>query len=198
MSFRIEHKIKICKSLLIDFKSWIIAKDAKKLYPDRVVNSIYYDNYEYQMYHDSIEGICPRKKIRIRNYPELKDDLYYLEEKTSSIEGRFKKTRNLGNLKGIYPKTIFDKYYGICDQIVEITYDREYWVIDKVRITLDTNINIRNLKKKITDSLSLNNIAVELKTSYKYPLDKLANDFPFENIRFSKYCEAFDVLNIHQ
>ena len=41
-------------------------------------------------------------------------------------------------------------------------------------------------------------IAVELKTDYRYPLDKLTNDFPFENIRFSKYCEAFDELNIYQ
>ena len=198
MSFRIEHKIKIDISSLMKFKSWITKNGAKRLHPDRIVNSIYYDNFKHEMYHDSIEGICPRKKIRIRNYPELKDKQYYLEEKISSIEGRYKKTKYLGKLNNVYPKTILDNHYGICDQILEISYNREYWILDKVRITLDKNIGIKNLKKKIGKSLNLNKIAVELKTDYRYPLDKLTNDFPFENTRFSKYCEAFDELNIYQ
>lgn len=194
MSFRIEHKIKIDTSSLIKFKSWIAENGAKRLHPDRIVNSIYYDNFKHEMYHDSIEGICPRKKIRIRNYPKSKDEKYYLEEKTSSIEGRYKKTKNLGKLNDLYPKTIFDNHYGICDQMVKINYEREYWILDKVRITLDKNINIKNLKSKIDRGLNLKKIAVELKTNYSYPLDKLTSDFPFENIRFSKYCEALDEL----
>ena len=42
------------------------------------------------MYRDSVEGSVPRKKIRIRNYPNTDDKNYYLETKISSIEGRFK------------------------------------------------------------------------------------------------------------
>ena len=90
----------------------------------------------------------------------LKDKQYYLEEKISSIEGRYKKTKDLGKLNNVYPKTILDNHYGICDQILGITYNREYWILDKVRITLDKNIGIKNLKKKIGKSLNLNKISV--------------------------------------
>ena len=42
------------------------------------------------MYNASIEGLTPRKKIRIREYPESDDKKFYLEIKHSSVEGRFK------------------------------------------------------------------------------------------------------------
>ena len=42
------------------------------------------------MYHNSVEGVLPRKKIRIRFYPENQDNNFYLEKKISSIEGRYK------------------------------------------------------------------------------------------------------------
>ena len=42
------------------------------------------------MYTDSIEGLTPRKKIRVRNYPTTQDANLYLEIKISSVEGRFK------------------------------------------------------------------------------------------------------------
>jgi hypothetical protein len=42
------------------------------------------------MYDDSIEGLAPRKKIRVRNYPEKSNDTFQLETKISSIEGRYK------------------------------------------------------------------------------------------------------------
>lgn len=195
MSFRIEHKIKIDNSSLLDFKSWIIEKGAQHLHPERLVNSVYYDNEKYQMYNDSIEGICPRKKIRIRNYPKFNDQEYYLEEKISSIEGRFKTKKKLGDLKNKYPKTIFDKEYGNCSKIVKIEYEREYWSLERVRITLDKNIIIQNMQHMLSKSLNLNKVAVELKTNHNYSFDKLLNDFPFENIRFSKYCEALGQQN---
>ena len=93
------------------------------------------------------------------------------------------------------PKTIFDKKYGNCSKIVKIVYEREYWSLEKVRITLDKNIIIQNMQHKLSKSLSLNKVAVELKTKNNYSFDKLLNDFPFENIRFSKYCEALDQQN---
>ena len=72
MSFRIEHKIKIDNSSLLDFKSWIIEKGTQHLHPERLVNSVfYYDNEKYQMYNDSIEGICPREKNTDQKLPKI-------------------------------------------------------------------------------------------------------------------------------
>ena len=37
-----------------------------KEFPDRKVNSIYFDSYDYDAYKDSLAGIATRKKIRYR------------------------------------------------------------------------------------------------------------------------------------
>ena len=54
------------------------------------------------MYKDSIEGSVPRKKIRIREYPNSRDDKYYFEIKTSSVEGRFKTREVIDQKKKIF------------------------------------------------------------------------------------------------
>ena len=62
----------------------------------RKVKSIYFDNNLLELYKDSIEGSNPRKKIRIRNYPEHKNN-YLLEKKISSIEGRYKTSKKISD-----------------------------------------------------------------------------------------------------
>ena len=93
MSFRIEKKIYIKKEQLIEFKNFLFQKNVREIYKPRKVESIYFDNCYNQIYFDSIEGLCPRKKIRIRNYPERKNKEYFLEHKISSVEGRYKKKK---------------------------------------------------------------------------------------------------------
>ena len=87
MSFRIEEKLYLKSENLFDFKEYLIRKSAKKLYESRIIESLYFDNYNLQIYNDSIEGLVPRKKIRIRNYPNNKDSKIYFEIKNSSVEG---------------------------------------------------------------------------------------------------------------
>ena len=79
MSFRKEIKFNLNKTNLSKFLSWIDHNGAEKLYDKRIINSIYFDNETLSMYHDSIEGIIPRKKIRMRNYN--KDNFFLLEKK---------------------------------------------------------------------------------------------------------------------
>ena len=90
MSFRIEEKLTIDNYKIVDFKSFLSKKTAKQIYQPRKIESLYFDNINYDMYTDSIEGLTPRKKIRVRNYPNTKDKKLYLETKISSVEGRFK------------------------------------------------------------------------------------------------------------
>ena len=73
MSFRIEEKLSIDRSRIIDFKSFLTNKTVKQIYQPRKIQSLYFENRNYEMYSDSIEGLTPRKKIRIRNYPESQD-----------------------------------------------------------------------------------------------------------------------------
>ena len=84
MSFRIEKKLFIKKEQLIEFKKFLFKKNIKQIYKPRVVESIYFDNCDKKIYFDSLEGLSPRKKIRIRYYPEKKIKEYFLEYKISS------------------------------------------------------------------------------------------------------------------
>ena len=96
MSFRIEEKFTIKKSRLFEFKNYLFSKNAKTLFHKRKIKSLYFDNDNYKMYNESIEGSLPRKKIRIRNYL---DKNFFLEIKISSVEGRFKKSNLISKEK---------------------------------------------------------------------------------------------------
>ena len=112
MSFRIEEKLYIKSEHIIDFKEFLIKKSAKKIFHPRLIRSLYFDNLNLDMYNDSLEGLVPRKKIRIRKYPDEKDKNFYLEIKNSSVEGRYK-TRSIVNEE----KVEHLKKYGIFDNI---------------------------------------------------------------------------------
>ena len=59
MSFRVENKFIINNEDIFNFKNKIIRR-GNKLFEDRIVKSIYFDN-SFSSYHDSTEGLLPRK-----------------------------------------------------------------------------------------------------------------------------------------
>ena len=194
MSFRIEEKLSIDNDKIIDFKSFLTNKTVKQIYYPRKIQSLYFENRNYEMYTDSLEGLTPRKKIRVRNYPDAKDGNLYFEIKISSVEGRFKTRKIIDNNKFNYLKTkgILDSQYGLCTPCLFVTYDREYFKINDVRISIDNNINYKLYSENIyqRDKSSI----VEIKTSIRKNLDKLTEDFPFQKNRFSKYCNAVEKI----
>ena len=196
MSFRIEDKLYIKIENLLDFKFFLSKIKAKTLYEPRIITSLYFDNINLEMYRDSLEGTTPRKKIRIREYPNSIDKKNYLEIKTSSIEGRFKKRQTINNKEFNEFKTqgIFDNQYGLCFPNYYVSYLREYALIDDVRISIDTGIKYKNFQTNISYNDD-KKIIVELKTSANKDLDDLIKLFPFQRIRFSKYCFAVENLN---
>jgi len=195
MTFRVEKKLFIKKENLLDFKEKISSIGATTLYKSRKVQSIYFDNMNKDMYNDSIEGLNPRKKIRVRNYPDNIKKYFLLEYKISSIEGRFKVNKEISQKRFDELKFngIFDKKYGLCKPILNVIYDREYLINSNVRITIDTNILYNMYNNKIIKSDK--DIVVELKTSINQNIDELFEKFPFQEIRFSKYCNGVDLLN---
>jgi SPX domain protein involved in polyphosphate accumulation len=194
MSFRIEEKLFIKKENLIQFQEFLVKKSAKKIHHPRIIESLYFDNNNLEMYSDSIEGLAPRKKIRIRNYPKDSEKKIYLEVKNSTVEGRFKTRKNINKIEFDKKKSIgiLDNQYGICYPKLYVKYKREYSVIDDVRISIDKDIQYKDYKTNF--KLSDENIIVELKTSFNKNLDELISDFPIQRIRFSKYCFAIQNL----
>tara|TARA_B100001123_G_C14646499_1_gene763877 strand:+ start:14 stop:607 length:594 start_codon:yes stop_codon:yes gene_type:complete len=195
MSFRIEKKIFIKKINLAEFKKALFTSGVKTLFQNRKVQSIYFDNINKQMYLDSIEGLTPRKKIRVRNYPDTSDVSYKLETKISSVEGRHKIAKKISDdyFKKIKSDGLFDPKYGVCMPLLNVIYEREYLKKDDIRITIDTDItyNIHNNEVTKKDE----NIIVELKTSKNKDIDDIFEKFPYQEIRFSKYCNGIELLN---
>lgn len=198
MSFRVEKKFFIKKDNLIEFKEFIKFKQASILYPKRVIQSLYFENNSKQMYFDSVEGLTPRKKIRIRNYPDSKNLFFQLETKISSIEGRYKKNIkiNKNDYKKYLKLGVFDQQYGHCTPFININYNREYFKKDDMRITIDTDIKYNRFKSKLCIKKE-DNIIVELKTNINKDIDLLFKEFPFQEIRFSKYCNGVEIFNLN-
>lgn len=188
MSFRTEEKIKIDNFKINEFLLYIYKLGASKIYPDREVSSIYFDNNFFDMYHQSIEGVLPRKKIRTRYYNQKNREMF-LEMKINSFEGRFKTSEKLIDNK-IFKFGIFDREYGRCFPKIKIKYNRSYFKFKKLRITIDQNIIYKKFLSFETKKDK--NSIVEIKGDYNLNFDYLRETIPFERIRFSKYSNSVE------
>jgi len=196
MSFRKEEKLHIHKSQLLNLLDWIYKNGGYRLYETRTVSSTYFENDSMQMFKDSEEGSVPRKKIRVRSYTkkEHKIDQSSLEIKTSSIEGRFKTVDKDFDLKKIMTNGFFDRNYGICKPIVRVNYQREYYKIHNVRLTIDRHIEYikLNSRESVIYKKYDPDIIVEIKAENFVPIEYLFKKFQFNRIRFSKYSRAIN------
>jgi hypothetical protein len=192
MSFRIEKKFRVEQKKLFQLYSWLNKNKADKIYNDRYIKSIYFDNKNFSSYYDSTEGVVPRKKIRLRNYSKNKSDFnnLKLEIKINSVEGRYKTTENLKNCLRYLNYGIKDNFYGICYPKIIVSYKREYYKVYGYRITIDREIQYDNfnLRKKYPNTKNEKRIIIELKTNFNSDENDINEKFPFEIIRFSKYC----------
>jgi SPX domain protein involved in polyphosphate accumulation len=196
MSFRKEEKLHIHKSQLGNLLNWINESGGARLYDTRIISSTYFDNDFLDMHKDSEEGSVPRKKIRIRSYTKERhtEKTSKLEIKISSVEGRYKTTNNVMNLKSIFSIGLFDKDYGVCKPKVRVQYKRSYYKIHNVRLTIDQDIEYIKVNNKGVGIYKNRetDIIVEVKSDDKVSFEYLNRCFPFNRIRFSKYSRAIN------
>ncbi len=197
---RIEFKIDIHKSKKNIFLNFLNINKVFKLYDDRLINSIYFDNDKFEIYNDSVEGISPRKKIRLRFYGDKnqfdKQKEILLEKKFTNFTGRSKISKKIKDFNDYLKYGILDTKYGICYPRTVVSYLRSYHVCNDFRVTMDTNINFQsyNLENPIHKLVSIEDIIVEIKTNNISRIDELKKTFPFSEIRFSKYCKSIESL----
>jgi len=194
MSFRKEKKFQISNSETIKIKKEFFIDGMKNLYPQRIINSLYFDTKDFRLFQDSEDGVLPRKKIRIRWYGNSKN--YAKETKISSIEGRYKIKQTHIFTSSYENTTLFDQQYGILFPSLIVQYEREYYLFNKVRITFDRNITYNNLNH-ITKPMYIENMCVmEIKAPANFSEDYIEKIFQYPTSRFSKYCRG--VLNTHK
>tara|TARA_B110000305_G_C19410118_1_gene624947 strand:- start:446 stop:1063 length:618 start_codon:yes stop_codon:yes gene_type:complete len=195
MSFRLEKKYILNPKKYSDFIRYLLSIKANKIHEKRIIFSTYFDNDFFTAYKHSEEGIVPRKKIRIRSY---NNDLHLenskLEVKISSEDNRFKKIdtiNNKKNLENFLNNGLTDKNYGHCKAILNISYEREYYLLNDQRITLDKKIvysSYKNNKKKFYEPLSI----IEFKSDVNSEINSLNNIMTNSVSRFSKYCRGMN------
>ena len=195
MSFRIEKKLFVIPEKKLTFLEWLINSGGIKIFSDREVSSIYFDNENFQMFKESEEGIVPRKKIRIRSYNLFKEpeDTELLETKISSSEGRFKQSNSIKNYADFIKFGIFDKQYGACSPKLRVNYKRSYYKVKNLRLTYDRNIKYYKFNSSKIESVNAicdDFISVELKSTSINLENYILKNFPFSTVRFSKYCRG--------
>tara|TARA_B100000780_G_C21120411_1_gene453764 strand:+ start:2979 stop:3587 length:609 start_codon:yes stop_codon:yes gene_type:complete len=199
MLFRFEEKVKLDRKKTFFFKKWLNVNQAQNIYPDREVYSIYFDNKDFQTHQDSIEGVVPRKKIRLRTYNFSNKDInnFNLEIKTTLPFGRLKNTRILKKNKDLLRHGILLKDYGWCYPKIVVKYTRSYYILEKIRVTLDTKISFKKFTHKNYGTIFFDDfdlIVAELKADSLSHIDDIKYNFQFEKTRFSKYCYGIEAL----
>ena len=89
----------------------------------------------------------------------------------------------------MYSKGILNTLYGTIFPSDEISYFREYYTLNNLRITFDSNITYRHNKYK-TEYKDHEKV-VEIKTAIDTSDDFIESIVPVPVSRFSKYCRAF-------
>jgi len=203
MSFRFELKLPgqkaECNAFLVRLKS----SGAKTLFPPRYIVSDYFDTNELDFVRESQEGSVPRRKVRVRYYPKDISKLspednegFSLEIKVSSPEGRFKKVKkiSLTNFISLQSSGINYPEYGIIKPSVRITYLREYFILDGIRLTYDTKIQSSRLRdyykyRYIRANPMRSVIELKSQSADSNLISDLTSGIRLE--RFSKYADCF-------
>ena len=201
MSFRIEEKLKVAESKIFQLRDWITKNMGVTLYPTRIINSIYFDNQDYTMYNQSIEGVVPRKKIRLRVYgKEFSPNKSINKEiKISSVEGKYKISELVQNPSKLLNFGIYDNNYGLCIPVLNVLYERSYYKIKNIRLTIDEKIIYRKIaNRKISEPSTFDKYnIVELKCNSNKSISLLSNNFPFKRTRFSKYTRGIEFTRLN-
>lgn len=193
------------------YKYFLISGMFKKAYPQRNVNSIYFDTDSYQDVWDNINGFGKRKKIRIRWYNNLNNSKVFIEEKKKIGFVTQKKVETIGIFKNFdeldhfinrenYVKTslLLRKKINLRKTLL-IQYQRNYYELPdkRLRVTVDSNLKI--FQKFPTNFINLDKTIVELK--YDVKNSSFVNNFIKKNYlsnrnqKFSKYVNSFIEIN---
>ena len=185
---------------------------AKELYNPRMVNSIYYDTYFHKNFHEAVDGIMRRNKVRVRWYGKVFSAEIHpqIENKSRINQHNYKITKKLKSFqsKNVFNLINFKKFIhdekNSKDEInfylnnlypsLFVSYHRKYFTFGDIRITLDSDLKFINLGKinffSKKNFLSINKKKIiELKYSDKFHFQakKITKMFSNRLDKFSKY-----------
>ena len=83
-----------------------------------------------------------------------------------------------------------NKNYGILKPVILISYFREYYKLNNLRLTFDTKINYKNLQQNKYFTKYDSECVMEIKTNFKTADDYIYSVINYPTSRFSKYSRG--------
>lgn len=194
--YRFEKKFVVSRTRLNSVLYELKTSRFFKMYPNRIVNSIYFDDKYLSAYYENLEGLSERTKYRFRFYGNFAK---------KNISGKFERKikNNDVNFKLSESKKIsFENIYKIkfpnkknLSPNIHTKYQRYYFFnrFKNIRCTVDVGLKIINVKNKLVKRFS--DIIIEFKCDKKIIVNDVVKNANY-NIRCSKYCIGIDLHNL--
>ncbi len=194
------------------YRYFLISGLFKKIYFERMVHSIYFDNENLKNVWDNINGFSKRSKYRVRWYNNLNNSKVFFEEKNKLNQTTFKNKIEIGPFKNEenlmfflnsndFKKKYLCKYKYNLNKILKVSYKRSYFIDPKkkIRVTLDQNITVNKKKSNNNTGIYLDKNILELKYNVKdsnYCNQLILNSrLENRNKKYSKYIQSFIEMN---
>ncbi len=221
--YRYEVKFLLNEIQLSEFEFWMAAQTSmSEAYPDRVVNSLYFDDVDYRAARDNLTGLPNREKFRFRWYGDAVDEKVIdlrLERKVREGRLGFKQScplemiedrllvTNLADLVSECREEFFQ--VGLMDgdllsqlmPTLYVNYNRQYFQdINDVRITIDRSIGFSNVQANAqlfqSRSIPYSKKIVEIKFSpeLKENVTHLIRSLHIAPKRCSKYLHGLSMI----
>lgn len=217
---RIESKFLITEQKAREIESRILEELPREKFPDNkdgIIGSIYFDNTRFLCYKDQINGKQGRFKIRFRKYGDSAEGFWEIKEKWGDTVYKDRAPVMIGDLLENGFKEDWDGIDGppvpgrILDRIKQhkllpilvIRQQRNAYEDHrgKFRVTFDRLLRARPLlqpDKKEIRLLQDHVVIMEMKRAVTDMKDRFASalrrEFNLEELGFSKYCRAVDVI----
>jgi len=193
----------------------------RKLYPERTINNIYFDNHSLESFHDNVDGTPKREKIRIRWYGDkfgfISKPILEIKKRNNSVGTKEQYLLNSFNIDDGFNENILSQLILMSDipniiknKVLQLTpklfnsYERKYFIsFDKrFRVTIDKNLfymkimpHNNNFFHSLLDSKST---VLEIKYDMKddKDIDIITNNFSFRLTKNSKYVTG--IFNVYE
>ena len=165
-----------------------------EIFPDRFVNSVYFDDVKFTSYYENLLGISDRVKYRLRFYGETFNGKGVFEHKIRHSDVNIKKTTRVSDLNLDLARLQFPKMITI-SPVVHVKYRRKYFfnsILD-ARMTIDNDLEYKCLKTN--NIVNDNKLVIEIKSQNENSQENLPKILSF-NTRNSKYCSSVSSLNL--
>jgi len=206
---------------LLNYMNWDSYAEKKEYYE---CNSLYMDNYNLKCYHEKIDGLLNRKKLRIRSYKKkyaAEDNLFFeLKRKSGEIvlkdrvvipgkylsefiKNPFSLLQNKNFDKNFFNEFIYEYTNYVMQPKLLVSYKRKPFFAknnNSFRVTFDYDLKFANANESNYDveykKLNEDFVVMEVKFNGNCPqwFHNIINDYYLERTDSCKYCFGIDLL----